>query len=225
MRRKPGRSGGRKVKKQKLPAEISELGRKRSPARQRLILDSLAEFPVKNLATRKAGIHRNTLEYWLKCSAAGHDGYDIEWRGHTAKFHEHYKSAMEEGIGKVEKAAFEMALGYDEVQTYHGRVVYKIDESLWSLGNRGPDAYLKDENGNLIPETVRKQDPEMIRWILERRRPDKYGKHRKIDVTHKGGVLVVGANLNTEKLEKESGGEQRIQDVESVVEDDSEGEK
>ncbi len=197
-----------KPNKQRLPAEISALGRKRTPARMRVVLESLAEHPVQNLAARKAGIHRKTLDYWLKCSAAGDEGYDIEWRGLTAKFHEHYKSAIKEGTGKVEKAAFDMALGYNETLTYQGRVVYKIDEYRWSLGHRGPDAYLRDENGNPIPETVLKQDPEMIRWLLERLLPEKYGKYRKIDVTHmdhRGGVLVVGAKSNTEKLERESG--------------------
>ncbi|MGC2462512.1 MAG: hypothetical protein WA446_16315, partial [Steroidobacteraceae bacterium] len=91
------RSGGRQLKKQKLPAEISELGRKRSPERMRIFLDSLAEDAVLIHATNKACIHRRTPEYWLKCSAAGHDGYDVEWRGVTMKFHEHYISAMEEG--------------------------------------------------------------------------------------------------------------------------------
>jgi hypothetical protein len=227
-RRKPGRSGGRQLKNEKLPAEISALGRKRSPACMRVVLDSLAEFPVKNLATGRAGIERHTPDYWIKCSAAGRDGYDIEWRGLTAKFHEHYKSAMDEGTDKLKKAAFDLALGYDEIQTHQGRVVYKIDESRWSAGYRGPDAYLKDENGHSIPETVRKQDPEMIRWLLERLLPDKFGKHRKIDVTHKGhtgGVLVVGAKSNTEKHEREFAGKQQIQDIESVFEDDSEGEK
>jgi hypothetical protein len=32
----------------------------------------------------------------------------------------------------------------------------------------------------------------MLRFFLERQRPDKWGKHRKIDVPHNGGVLVVG---------------------------------
>jgi hypothetical protein len=201
-RLKRGRSGGRQLKKQKLPAEISERGRKRSPARLRLILDSLADYPVKAHAANKAGIHRKTLDYWLKCSAAGHDGYDVDWRGITAKFHEHFISAMDEGGDQLLEAALRTALGYDEILTYQGRVVYKIDPHLSSLGREGPDAYLKDENGNPVPETIRKQDPKMIRWLLERLRPDTYGKKRKIDVTHQGGVLVVGGVVKTEKFEK-----------------------
>ncbi len=224
MGRKRSRSGGRQLKKQKLPAEISELGRKRSPARLRLFLDSLAEYPVKIYATNKTGVHRRTPDYWLKCSAAGHEGYDLEWRGDTAKFHEHFISAMEEGGDQVKAVAFRMATGYDEILTNQDGVIYEIDPVLSSLGHRGPDAYLKDENGNFVPQTVRKVDPKMIRFILEQYHR-KYGKDWKIDDTHQGGVLVVGGPSKTEKLEKELGGEQQIQDVEFDVDDGSEGEK
>ena len=218
-------SGGRQLKKQKLPAEISELGRKRSPERMRIFLDSLAEYPALIYATKKAGIHRRTPEYWLKGSAAGHEGYDLEWRGETAKFHEHFISAMDEGGDQLKAFAFRVATtGYDVTLTYKGRVSYKFDPVLWSLGHRGPDAYLKDENGNPVPETVPKCDLKTARLFLELYHPN-YGKDRKIDVTHKSGVLVIGGPSKTEKLEKEFGGEQQIQDVELGVDDGSEGEK
>ncbi len=73
---------------------------------------------------------------------------------------------------------------------------YKFDPVLWSLGHRGPDAYLKDENGNPVPETVRKCDLKTARLFLELYHP-KYAKDRKMDVrkmdvTHKTGVLVIG---------------------------------
>ena len=226
MGSKRSRSGDRQLKKQKLPAGISELGRKRSPERMRLFLDSLAEDAVLIHATNKACIHRKTPEYWLKCSVAGHDGYDVEWRGVTMKFHEHYISAMDEGGDQLKAFAFRVATtGYDEILTYKGRVSYKFDPVLLSLGRRGPDAYLKDENGNPVPETVPKCDLKMVRWLLERRLPDKYGKRPKTGVAHKTGVLVIGVPSKTEKLEKEFGGEQQIQDVEFDVDDGSEGEK
>ena len=216
-----GRSGGRELKKQKLPAEISRHGQKRSPERLRLILDSLAEYPVKIGAAKKAGIHRKTLDYWLKCSAAGHAGYVLDWRQVTAKFHEHFISAVDEGVENLLGAAYQRALGYDEPLTYQGRVVYKLDPELLALGCQGRDAYLIDEDGNPVPETVRKQDPKMIRWLLQRLRPEIYGNERKIDVSQRGGVLVVGRASDIQKLEKEFGGE--IQDVEFDVEDSSEG--
>jgi hypothetical protein len=199
MGRKRSHSGGRQLKKQKLPAEISALGRKRSPARLRLFLDSVAEYPVKSHASKKAGVHRRTPDYWLKRSAAGDAGYDLEWRGDTAKFHEHFISAMEEGADQVKAVAFRMATGYDEILTNQDGVIYEIDPVLSSLGHRGPAAYLKDENGNFVPQTVRKLDPKMIRFILEHYHR-KYGKDWEIHDTHQGGVLVVGGPSKTEKL-------------------------
>lgn len=215
-----GRSGGgRQLKKQKLPAEISRQGKKRSPENLRLILDSLAEYPVKIDAAKKAGIHRRTLDYWLKCSAAGREGYVLEWQGVTAKFHEHFLSAIEEGVDNLKGVAHQRASGYDEVLTYQGRVVYKLDPQLVAIGCQGHEAYLRDENGNPVPETIRKQDPKMIRWLLERLRPGIYGNDRDLGDTQRGGVLVVGRGSNTQKLGNEFGDERQIPDVEFDVED------
>jgi hypothetical protein len=186
------RSGSRQPGEQKQRARISKSARKISPGLMRIVLDRLREYPVQCSAARKAGIHPKTLAYWLKRSEAGDDGYDIEWQGFTYRFHEHCESAIEEAHDRLRDINFQRALGYDKVLTYRGRVSYKIDESLVKLGYQGPDAYLKDENGNPVPETVRKVDPKAIRFILESERPEKYGKNRKIDVPHKGGVLVIG---------------------------------
>jgi hypothetical protein len=88
---------------------------------------------------------------------------------------------------------FERALlGYDKVLTYRGRVMYQIDQGLEGLGFQGPDAYLRDENGNPVPETVRKADKKAMRFILKWYRPGTWGKHPKIDAPREGGVLVIG---------------------------------
>lgn len=73
-----------------------------------------------------------------------------------------------------------------------GGVIYKTDQSLVDLGFEGPAAYMRDENGNPVVETIRNPNGKMLRFILERERPETYGKHRKIDIPHNGGVLVVG---------------------------------
>jgi hypothetical protein len=181
--RKQGRGGGRHLKKQKLPADVSKAGRKLSPERMQIVLDSLRKYPVLSRAARKAGIHRKTLEYWMRCSEAGNEGYDIEWEGLIQRFHEHCQTAIEEAHETFLGAALDIAMG---------GVVYKNDEFLLSLGCEGPDAYLKDENGIPVLETVRKANPKMMRFLLEWLRPDKWGKHRKIDVPHHCGVLVIG---------------------------------
>jgi hypothetical protein len=181
-RLKPGRSRGRRIKKQKPPAGIYKVGRKLSPQRMRVVIESLREHPFLCHAARKAGIHRKTLEYWLKCSKAGDDGYDIEWQGVMWRFHEHCQTAIEEAYDKVLEPALELAMG----------VVYKNDEFLLSLGYEGPEAYLRDKNGSPVIETVRKPNGKMLRFLLEWWRPEEWGKHRKIDVPRKGGVVIIG---------------------------------
>jgi hypothetical protein len=184
MAHKRGRSGGRQHKKQNPPGGNSKAGPKRSPERMRFVLDNFAEYPIKGRAAMKAGIFRKTLDYWLKRSAAGDDQYDVEWRGETAKFHEHFEAAMHEADDKVVGALMERAMGYDKIVTYRGHVIYKMDESLLALGYQGRDAYLKDKNGNPVPQTIRKMDTKAALWVLERLRPEVWGKNRKIDVPH-----------------------------------------
>jgi hypothetical protein len=104
MGRKQGRGGGRQPKKQKLTAKVSKSRRKLSPERMRVVLECLREYPVLSDAASKAGIYRKTLAYWIKCSEAGNDEYDIEWHGWMWRFHELVTSAIEEahdGLGAV----------------------------------------------------------------------------------------------------------------------------
>jgi hypothetical protein len=157
MGRKQGRGGGRK--KQKLPAETSKARQKRHE-RMRVVLERLSECPTQRHAARKAGIHPKTLAYWLKCSEAGDDGYDIEWQGWMSRFHEHVESAMDEPVGEVEVKAFELAKG----------VLYNEND---------PHTYLRRPNAK------------MMRFLLELNRPEKWGKHPKIDIPQKGGVVLI----------------------------------
>jgi hypothetical protein len=180
------------AKKQKPPAGISKSTPKLSPKIMRIILNSLRECPILYHAADAAGIHRKTLEYWMDRSEAGDDGYDIKWQGLTWRFHEHCESAIWEAHLKLEDDLFQRALGYDKVLTRRGRVMYKIDQGLEGLGFQGPDAYLRDENGNPVPATVRKVDKKAQLSVLKRHRRNTWGKHPKIDAPREGGVLVIG---------------------------------
>jgi hypothetical protein len=187
------RGGSDARQKQSQPAQIAKVKRKLSPERMRLVLNSLRQYPFLWWAADKAGIHRKTLENWIRDSKAGAKGYDVKWQGITWRFHEHCESAIYEAHQKLIDIMFQRALlGYDKVLTRRGRVMYKIDQGLEGLGFQGPDAYLRDENGNPIPETVRKVDLKAMRFILELYRPGTWGKHPKIDAPHEGGVLVIG---------------------------------
>ena len=145
-------------------------GRQLSPERMRIVLDSLRESPIESNAASKAGIHRKTLEYWIKRSTAGDAGYDIEWQGLEWRFHEHCEAAKAEADGRVVAPLWDATMG---------RTIYKTDKNgnRVALGIRGP---------------VTKMYGKMLRFLLEWKFPEKWGKHRKIDVPHNTGVLVVG---------------------------------
>ena len=184
------------AEKQKPPAGTARSTPKLCPELMLLVLDALAERPFYYYAANKAGIHRKTLAYWIRRSEAGNDGYDIEWQDVTGRFHELCKFAIDEALQKLLDLMLERAFfGYDKVLTYRGRVMYKIDQGLVDRGYEGPDAYLRDENGNPIPETVRKVDMKAMRFWLVWHRPEKWGRQRKVEAPREGGVLVIGGDV------------------------------
>jgi len=76
---------------------------KLSPELMIIVLESLRVCPVLARAADKAGIHRKTLEYWLRRSEAGDDGYDLEWQDIPARFHELCGVAIDSAHGEVEE--------------------------------------------------------------------------------------------------------------------------
>ena len=115
-----------------------------------------------------------------------------EWEGLERRFHEHCESAIAEAHQILDGEMIQRAWGYDKVLTRRGRVMYKIDESLAARGFQGPDAYLRDENGNLVPETIRKVDTKAQLSILKRYRPNTYARYPEIEALREGGVLIIG---------------------------------
>lgn len=184
-------------------------GDKFSQDRMFRVLKSLATMPVVGDACTMAGIHRHTLGQWIVKSRIGIPGdmYDLKMGDDTIRFHEAYDYAMEDGLDSVERAMMQRALGYLEPLTFQGRVIYKIDPRLVGLGLPDMETYLLDENGKPVPETVMKQDPDLMQFIMRCRRKGVYGNKTEVDVNHRGGVLVVGAKavdgklLNVEEVE------------------------
>jgi hypothetical protein len=188
-------------------------GDKFSQERMRRVLKSLAAMPVVGDACNMAGIHRHTLGQWIVKSRIGVPGdvYDInliEDDPETkVRFHEAYDYAMDDGIDNLERAMMQRALGYLEPLTFQGRVIYKIDPRLVGLGLPDVETYLLDENGKPVPETLFKQDPDLMMFIMKCRRKSVYGNKTEVDVNHRGGVLVVaqkaisGKSLNDEEAD------------------------
>ena len=164
------------------PAGTAKSTPKLSHKRMLIVLESLQERPFLAEAALKAGIHRKTLEYWLKSSRAGLDGYDLEYEGVMWRFHRHCEIAMEAPFGMLLAIVWQRAMG----------LVFKIDPYLVELGYRGFEAYATDENGDYIVEAKGRPNGKMIRFFLEMVRPDKWGKPRKVKAPYRSGVLVIG---------------------------------
>jgi hypothetical protein len=109
------------------------------------------------------------------------------------RFHEHCESAIGEAHIKLLDEMFHIAMGGP---------VYKKDQRLLALGFEGPDAYAKDENGNLIIEAIRPPNLKIQLLLLQWMRPERWGKQRrkKIDVLQRGGVLVIGDRTKKPKI-------------------------
>jgi hypothetical protein len=162
-----GRKQARHRNKQKAPVKVTNGSGKFSPERARVVLDSLSERPIQSDAARQAGIHRRTLENWIKRSKAGDAGYDIEHEDVTMRFHVHCEWSKEAAYDKILEQAYLIAMG---------------------------KAYVTDENGNVTLETVKPPNPKMMRFLLEWVRPEVYGnKPPKPDVPQRSGVILVGA--------------------------------
>ena len=178
-----GSSDSLQISKPNGAREKSKSTRKRSPKLMRIVLDALTELPILSYAAKKAGIHFKTLQYWLKCSKSGHDGYDLEWNGFKRRFHEHCDLAIERAHDTLRDVVVAIAMGYQ----------IKTDPFLVDvLDCRGLDAYAKDRNGNFIMRPGGPPNPKMLRFYLAWRFPEKYGKYRKVETPQTGGVLVIG---------------------------------
>jgi hypothetical protein len=121
------------------------------------VLESLLECPIYKRAAQKAGIHPKTLAYWLKCSEAGHNGYDLVWQGVRLRFHEHCSGAIQEAYDKALAVVWQMAMGekYPGTDAYLTRPNAKMLRFL--LGLLRPEKYgkrrkqkAKDNAGVLI---------------------------------------------------------------------------
>ena len=195
-----------------------QVGRKSSPATLKSILKRISNVTHISEACRAHNIVYSTLRYWIKRSTEGKvgDGWDVEFNGVVDRFHNHYWAAIECGVQKSVDEIMKRGHGYEEVLHHHGHVTYRDDEELVRLGATPgtPEAWLRDENGRPIPETVTKQSEECLMFIAKAHRPEIYGTKVNMTVEKRIGVLVVGTKRDAKNLEDTYGGKQEILDVE-----------
>lgn len=189
-----------------------------TPDRMLAIIKQLSKIPCVKDACEMHGVTYHSVRLWLTKSRLGTpgDGFDIvmnpdddEEEHVTMRFHDAYDEALKMGSDTILSATIKRALGYREPLSYQGRVIYKLDPDMVRLGiTDGPDAYLYDANGHPIPESVERQDPDLMMFLLKGLKPETFGNKTKVEVDGKiSGVLVVaqkainGAVLNAEEAD------------------------
>ena len=73
-----------------------------------------------------------------------------------------------------------------------GAITYKIDQDLVALGNRGADAYARNEKGKFIVEACGPGNMKMLKFLLQWSHPEIWGKARKREIFRSGGVFIIG---------------------------------
>lgn len=185
-------------------------GQKRTPGKMIGICECIARIPVAKDACAANGITTHTLKLWLTKSRLGNpgDGFDLVLNPDDApedqqviRFHEMYDESLKEGAQEMFRATWQRAIGYQEPLTYQGRVIYKLDPQKLKDGKEGMDAYLLDDDGRPVPESVEKQDPDLMQFMLKGLMPETFGNKTKIELEGKiSGVLVVAQKATDGKL-------------------------
>jgi hypothetical protein len=209
-------------------SRIRIVGKKSSPARLLKFLDILAKVGVVTEAARQAGFCTTSAKYYMAKAENNDPGFVLTWGNIQGPFHELVKIALDMALENIEANVFRRANGYLVPQVHQGRVQYEIDHDAIALGAvpGSWDAILKDtKTGKPIPVTVEHQSEELQMFILKARRPDIYGNKSQVEMTMRGGVMVVGPPARTsEELARRAKKLNEPVDVDFIEVEDEDGE-
>jgi hypothetical protein len=184
------------------------------------VLDELCVTPIYTAACARCGISTKSLWRYIRASQREDDpeSYRLVWCDLEDWFHAHLRQAMRMSALMIEATARHHALhGFDEVQTFQGKVCWKEDPKLAALSDDElarlgkADRYERNPDGSLIPFTVRrKPSDQLVLKMLAAHFPKTYGD--KLEHQHSGiiGVLRIGRdgkgrpNAPTPTLEDQS---------------------
>jgi hypothetical protein len=205
------------------------VGRKFSPEKLQQICNAARKMPVELAISQATGVSSGMLRYMQRASEKGQPGDGLDMTlpsGDTVRFHIALQEAMEAGFDDIDIRSIQLARGeLREILHFQGRVQYKFDPQLVAMGFTGEEALLRDEKGELVPETVPILDSEHMRWVLKQRKPKEYGQTMKVEHDHRvGGVVMVTPALSPKQVEQKFGGNSDIVDVDFEIPKD-EGEK
>ncbi len=168
----------------------------------RNVLDELCVTPIYTAACARCGISTKSLWRYVRASQREDDPEScrLVWCDLEDWFHNHLRQAMRMSALMIEATARHHALhGFDEVQTFQGKVCWKEDPKLAGLSDDDLarlghlDRYERNPDGSLVPLTVRrKPSDQLVLKMLSAHFPRTYGD--KLEHQHSGiiGVMRMG---------------------------------
>jgi hypothetical protein len=177
----------------------------------RTYLDVLSEVHSYAEVARRLRHHPTLVFVWLKKSREDQKAdvadsiYKFCWPEDSVEpmwFHEHVRLTVSVSIEMIEAGARSRALhGTYSRAMFQGRSVYRLnpdwlDEEMRDfLGLSEKDMYLRDKNGDLVPEMVwTPPSTDLVMGVLAAH-SSRYKRQSKIDIDmhsrHSGGVLVM----------------------------------
>ncbi len=175
---------------------------KKSPETFAALLDTLASCACFAETARRIGVSPVTIFRWLSASAASPDSYLVAWGDEVAPLHTQARRAVRFQIASVEANARHRALnGHDELLWHGGRPVYArdprispadaADQELCQLLWGQPDDLLR-VNGQLVQATQHHHASDGLVALVLRAHVKAYTTKIDQNITHAGGVLIVG---------------------------------
>jgi hypothetical protein len=163
------------------------------------VLDELCVTPIYSAACARCGISTKSLWRYVRASQRedNPEGYRLVWCDAEDWFHNHLRQAMRMSVLMIEATARHHALhGFDEVQTFQGKVCWREDPKLAGFSDDDlarlglPDRYARNPDGSLIPLTVRrKPSDQLVLRMLSAHFPRTYGD--KVAHQHSGIIGVM----------------------------------
>jgi hypothetical protein len=166
------------------------------------VLDQLCTTPVYTAACARCNLSTKSLWRYIRASLREDEpeSYRLVWCDVEDWFHSHLKHAMRMSALMIEATARHHALnGFDEVQTFQGKVCWKEDPKLAGLSGDDlkrlghQDRYQRNPDGSLIPLTVRRKPSDaLVLKMLAAHFPGTYGE--KVSHQHNGiiSLMIVG---------------------------------
>lgn len=173
---------------------------KRSPEFFAELVAAIAETGSIAAAAKVCRCSVSAVWGWIASSAKGEPGFNVEWMGETVPLHQAVKQAQRLVSATIlDNFRNRLLRGTDEIARFQGRTVYRRDPALDHLSDRDLEdlgiatRYLKDADGNFIPEMIHQEPPiQGVLALLAADFPKQFGSRQTIEVNSRSsGVQVV----------------------------------